>query len=102
MIRHINTIKVLQSQDNAKMPNTKDKEETKQQKKQMGIVVEKFNEIDLDGDKRASKMQLLENQMSLQVPRNSQSHFNNDDTASFKYAKNPHPVNSHSSQVPSL
>ena len=43
------------------MPNTKDIEEINQQKKKMGIVVEKFNEIDLDGDKRASKLQLLEN-----------------------------------------
>ena len=65
------------------MPHSKNIEENKLQKQQVGIVVEKFNQIDLDRDKRASKMQLLENQMSLQVPRNSQSQFNNEDTASF-------------------
>jgi hypothetical protein len=33
MLRHINTVKMLQSQDNVGMPSTKDIEETKYQKK---------------------------------------------------------------------
>ena len=33
MLRHINTVKMLQSQDNVGMPNTKEIEESKYQKK---------------------------------------------------------------------